>query len=90
VRVKSRSENGLLLRQIIQLAKHLGIKSINIVRRPEQKEELLALGADEVLCSTTEGKIFYELPSQFVERLIKVVSRLFSVLQNISSTFCRC
>ncbi|CAM6122779.1 unnamed protein product [Calypogeia fissa] len=40
--------------QLIQLAKHQGVKTINIVRREEQKEELLALGADEVICSTTE------------------------------------
>ncbi|CAM6092597.1 unnamed protein product [Calypogeia fissa] len=44
-------------RQIIQLAKHLDIKSINIARRPEQKQELLALGADEVICSTTEDVV---------------------------------
>ncbi|CAM6126873.1 unnamed protein product [Calypogeia fissa] len=41
-------------RQVIKLAKHVGVKTINIVRRPDQKEELFALGADEVICSTTE------------------------------------
>ncbi|CAM6119776.1 unnamed protein product [Calypogeia fissa] len=45
---------SVLGRQLIQLAKHQGVKTINIVRREEQKEELLALGADEVICSTTE------------------------------------
>lgn len=45
---------SVLGRQVIQLAKHWGIKTINIVRRPEQKEELKLLGADEVICSTTE------------------------------------
>jgi NADPH:quinone reductase-like Zn-dependent oxidoreductase len=43
-------------RQVIQLAKHWGIKTINVVRRVEQKEELKSLGADEVICSTTEGE----------------------------------
>jgi hypothetical protein len=49
----------IVVRQVIQIAKHLGIKTINVVRRPEQKEELLALGADEVICSTTEGDFLY-------------------------------
>ena len=40
--------------QVIQLAKHWGIKTINVVRRVEQKEELFALGADEVICSSEE------------------------------------
>ncbi|MCO5550827.1 hypothetical protein L7F22_004320 [Adiantum nelumboides] len=48
---------SVLGRQVIQLAKHWGIKTINIVRRPEQKEELKLLGADEVICSTTEDVI---------------------------------
>ena len=47
---------GIFYRQIIQLAKHWGIKTINVVRRPEQIEELRLLGADEVICSTTEGE----------------------------------
>nr|PNR32063.1 hypothetical protein PHYPA_026188 [Physcomitrium patens] len=45
---------SVLGRQVIQLAKHWGIKTINVVRRAEQKEELLGLGADEVICSTEE------------------------------------
>ncbi|KAL3685076.1 hypothetical protein R1sor_003098 [Riccia sorocarpa] len=44
-------------RQIIQFAKHKGIKTINLVRRPEQKAELVALGADEVICHTTEDTV---------------------------------
>ncbi|EFJ16159.1 hypothetical protein SELMODRAFT_268645 [Selaginella moellendorffii] len=48
---------SVLGRQIIQLAKHLGIKTINVVRREEQKEELRQLGADEVICSTTEDVV---------------------------------
>ena len=47
---------GIFYRQIIQLAKHWGIKTINVVRRAEQIEELRLLGADEVICSTTEGE----------------------------------
>ena len=46
----------IFYRQIIQLAKHWGIKTINVVRRTEQVEELRLLGADEVICSTTEGE----------------------------------
>jgi NADPH:quinone reductase-like Zn-dependent oxidoreductase len=45
---------SVLGRQFIQLAKHWGIKTINVVRRAEQKDELKALGADEVICSTDE------------------------------------
>eukprot|EP00249_Psilotum_nudum_P018133 c26653_g1_i1 orf=330-1331(+) len=48
---------SVLGRQVIQLAKHWGIRTINIIRRSEQKEELKALGADEVICSTTEDVI---------------------------------
>jgi NADPH:quinone reductase-like Zn-dependent oxidoreductase len=39
---------------VIQLAKHWGIKTINVVRRAEQKEELKALGADEVISTDNE------------------------------------
>lgn len=45
---------SVLGRQVIQLAKHWGIKTINIVRRDKLKEELKALGADEVINSETE------------------------------------
>ncbi|KAJ7245678.1 hypothetical protein O6H91_Y061700 [Diphasiastrum complanatum] len=41
-------------RWVIRLAKRWGLKSINIVRRDEVKEELKDLGADEVINSTTE------------------------------------
>ena len=44
-------------RQFIQLAKHWGIKTINIVRREKYKDELKALGADEVINSETEGSL---------------------------------
>lgn len=42
-------------RMLIAVAKKKGLKTINIVRRPEQVAELKALGADEVLCSEEEG-----------------------------------
>lgn len=44
---------SVLGRQVIQLAKHRGIRTINTVRRAEQVEELKQLGADEVV--VTEG-----------------------------------
>eukprot|EP00744_Colponema_vietnamica_P003299 GILI01005077.1.p1 GENE.GILI01005077.1~~GILI01005077.1.p1 ORF type:complete len:361 (+),score=121.06 GILI01005077.1:69-1085(+) len=40
---------SVLGRQLIQMCKYKGIKSINIVRRAEQAEELKALGADYVI-----------------------------------------
>ncbi|KAI5066843.1 hypothetical protein GOP47_0017371 [Adiantum capillus-veneris] len=42
---------SVLGRQVIQLARHLGIKTINIVRRDKWISELKALGADEVINS---------------------------------------
>ncbi|KAG7666616.1 hypothetical protein Ndes2526B_g04912 [Nannochloris sp. 'desiccata'] len=45
---------SVLGRQMIQVCKHKGIKTINVVRRAEQAEELKALGADEVIVSTEE------------------------------------
>jgi NADPH:quinone reductase-like Zn-dependent oxidoreductase len=41
-------------RQLITVAKKQGLKTINLVRRAEQAEELLALGADVVLCTETD------------------------------------
>ena len=40
---------------VIQLARHLGIKTLNFVRRPELIPELMALGADAVLLDNEEG-----------------------------------
>ncbi|KAK9830034.1 hypothetical protein WJX72_009314 [[Myrmecia] bisecta] len=45
---------SVLGRIAIAYAKHRGIKTINVVRRSEQKEELLALGADGVVCSSDQ------------------------------------
>jgi NADPH:quinone reductase-like Zn-dependent oxidoreductase len=42
---------------LIKLAKHWGIKTINLVRRKEQKAELEALGADEVISTSDEDVV---------------------------------
>ncbi len=38
-------------KMVIRLAKHDGIRTINVVRRREAMAELIALGADSVICS---------------------------------------
>jgi NADPH:quinone reductase-like Zn-dependent oxidoreductase len=43
---------SVLGRQLITVAKKRGIKTINIIRRAEQADELLAIGADHVIVST--------------------------------------
>ncbi len=43
-------------RMIIKLGKHDGFRTINVVRRPEAKDELTRLGADAVI-SSSEGPI---------------------------------
>lgn len=40
---------------VIKLGKHLGYRTINVVRRPEAVSTLQALGADAVICETTEN-----------------------------------
>jgi NADPH:quinone reductase-like Zn-dependent oxidoreductase len=42
-------------RMVIRLGKHYGFKTINVVRRREQVEELHQLGADAVICSADES-----------------------------------
>jgi NADPH:quinone reductase-like Zn-dependent oxidoreductase len=42
-------------RMIIRLGRRLGFRTINVVRRREQAEELLRLGADVVICSGEES-----------------------------------
>jgi trans-2-enoyl-CoA reductase len=49
--------NSTLGKQVILLAKHWGIKTINVVRRSEAKAELKALGADQVICSADEDVV---------------------------------
>ena len=41
-------------RLVIQLARHLGIRTINVVRRRDAVEEIKALGGDEVICTEDE------------------------------------
>ncbi|EFN59884.1 hypothetical protein CHLNCDRAFT_59525 [Chlorella variabilis] len=43
---------SVLGRQIIQLARHRGIKTINVVRRQELADELKSLGVDEAVVSS--------------------------------------
>jgi len=40
---------------VIRLGKLHGFRTINVVRRPEQVEQLKRVGADEVICETTES-----------------------------------
>src|SRR5262245_18947278 len=42
-------------RMVIRLGKQNGFRTINVVRRREQGEELLRLGADTVICSSDES-----------------------------------
>ncbi len=41
-------------RVVLQIARQRGFKTINVVRRREQAEELKTLGADEVICTDEE------------------------------------
>ncbi len=42
-------------RMVIRLGRHVGFRTINVVRRKEQAEELLAVGADAVINSSEES-----------------------------------
>ncbi|MFF4310929.1 zinc-dependent alcohol dehydrogenase family protein [Streptomyces sp. NPDC001507] len=44
-------------RLVIQLARHLGIRTINVVRRRDAVEEIRALGGDEVICTQDEDLV---------------------------------
>ncbi|HEY0320317.1 MAG TPA: zinc-dependent alcohol dehydrogenase family protein [Pyrinomonadaceae bacterium] len=44
-------------RVVLQIARHSGFKTINVVRRREQVEELKTLGADEVICTEDEDLV---------------------------------
>jgi NADPH:quinone reductase-like Zn-dependent oxidoreductase len=44
-------------RVVLQIARHKGFKTINVVRRRAQVEELKALGADEVICTEDEDLV---------------------------------
>lgn len=41
-------------RMIIRLGRHLGFRTINVVRRHDQVDELKDLGGDEVICTQTQ------------------------------------
>jgi NADPH:quinone reductase-like Zn-dependent oxidoreductase len=42
-------------RMVIRLGRHLGFRTINVVRRREQAQELLQAGGDAVICSCEES-----------------------------------
>lgn len=47
--------NSAVGRCVIAAARELGVRTMNLVRRPELREPLLALGADEVVTDDDEG-----------------------------------
>lgn len=49
--------NSVFARQVIALARHWGIKTINVVRRSESIPEIKALGGDEVISSGDEDVV---------------------------------
>src|SRR5439155_25023019 len=44
-------------RMVIRLGKHFGFRTINVVRRPEQAEELRREGAEYVVASNAESVV---------------------------------
>lgn len=52
--VVQNAANSAVGRCVIQLARHLGIRTLNVVRRPELVAELMELGADRVVTEETE------------------------------------
>lgn len=52
--VVQNAANSAVGRCVIQLARHLGLRTLNIVRRAELVDELLALGADCVVTEETD------------------------------------
>jgi NADPH:quinone reductase-like Zn-dependent oxidoreductase len=52
--IAQNAANSGVGRAVIQLARHLGLRTLNVVRRPELLEELLALGADVVVTEETD------------------------------------
>ena len=49
--------SSTLARLIIQLARHRGLRTVNAVRRREQVQDLVALGADAVVCTEDESLV---------------------------------
>ncbi|MEU8587359.1 zinc-dependent alcohol dehydrogenase family protein [Streptomyces sp. NPDC048664] len=44
-------------RLVVQLSRHLGVRTINVVRRRDAVEEITALGGDEVVCTADEDLV---------------------------------
>jgi NADPH:quinone reductase and related Zn-dependent oxidoreductases len=55
--VLQNAANSIVGRHIIRLAKRLGFRTINVVRRREVRDDLHALGADEVICEQDENVV---------------------------------
>lgn len=55
--VLQNAANSAVGRFVIQLSRRYGYRTINIVRRSELREELLELGADEVICEGDEDVV---------------------------------
>ncbi len=53
--VAQNASNSIVGRAVIQIAHHLGFRTINFVRRIELADELRSLGADAVLADNDEG-----------------------------------
>ncbi len=55
--VLQNAANSAVGRFVIQLSRHYGYHTINVVRRRELRDELLALGADEVICEADQDVV---------------------------------
>jgi len=55
--VLQNAANSAVGRHVIQLSRHYGYRTINVVRRRDVIAELLAQGADEIICETDEDVV---------------------------------
>ena len=55
---------SVLGRMVIALAKRSGVKTINVVRRSAQKQELLDIGCAAILCNQQQSSAFLKLSFQ--------------------------
>ena len=55
--VLQNAANSAVGRFVIQLSRHAGFRTINVVRRRDVIDELLAAGADAVICETDEDVV---------------------------------
>lgn len=55
--IAQNAANSGVGRAVIQLARHLGFRTLNVVRRPELLPELLVLGADVVVTEETDLRL---------------------------------